>query len=95
MTVVGLGAIGAEIARIAAAIGLNVIGVRRSPYRDGDPVTEVLPPSRLLEVAPRTDWLVLACPLTEETQGLCQPRSPRRPPERRARPQHRSRRSRR
>ncbi|MEO8540924.1 MAG: D-2-hydroxyacid dehydrogenase [bacterium] len=70
MTVVGLGAIGAEIGRIAAAIGLNVIGVRRSPYREGDPVSEVLPPSRLLEVAPRTDWLVLACPLTDETRGV-------------------------
>jgi D-2-hydroxyacid dehydrogenase (NADP+) len=70
MTVVGLGAIGAEIARIAAAIGLEVIGVRRSPWKEGDPVTELVPPSQLLEVAPRTDWLVLACPLTEETRGL-------------------------
>jgi phosphoglycerate dehydrogenase-like enzyme len=70
MTVVGLGAIGTEIARIAAAIGLNVVGVRRSPYRDGDPVTDVIRPARLLDVAPRTDWLVLACPLTDETRGL-------------------------
>jgi phosphoglycerate dehydrogenase-like enzyme len=70
MTVVGLGAIGAEIARIAAAIGLEVIGVRRSPWKDGDPVTELVPPSRLLEIAPKTDWLVLACPLTDETRGL-------------------------
>ncbi len=70
MTVVGLGAIGAEIARIASAIGLHVIGVRRSPYREGDPVGALVPPARLLEVAPRTDWLVLACPLTDETRGL-------------------------
>ena len=71
MTVVGLGAIGAEIARIARAIGLEVIGVRRSPLREGDPVDEIVPPSRLLEVAAKTDWLVLACPLTDETRGLC------------------------
>ena len=70
MTVVGLGAIGKEIARIASAIGLEVVGVRRSPWRDGDPVGELVPPSRLLAVAPRTDWLVLACPLTDETRGL-------------------------
>ncbi len=70
MTVVGLGAIGAEIARISAAIGLDVIGVRRSPWREGDPVRELVPPSALLSVAPRTDWLVLACPLTDETRGL-------------------------
>ncbi len=70
MTVVGLGAIGTEIARIAAAIGLNVIGIRRSPWKEGDPVKELFPPAKLLEVAPRTDWLVLACPLTDETRGL-------------------------
>jgi phosphoglycerate dehydrogenase-like enzyme len=70
MTVVGLGAIGAEIARIASAIGLEVIGVRRSPWRQGDPVQELVPPARLLSVASRTHWLVLACPLTEETRGL-------------------------
>ncbi len=70
MTVVGLGAIGAEVARIARAIGLEVVGVRRSPWREGDPVDEIVPPSRLPEVAARTDWLVLACPLTDETRGL-------------------------
>jgi phosphoglycerate dehydrogenase-like enzyme len=70
MTVVGLGAIGTEIARLAQAIGLHVIGVRRSPLRPGDPVDELVHPSRLLEVAPRTNWLALACPLTEETLGI-------------------------
>ena len=28
------------------------------------------PPSKLLEVLPRADWLVLACPLTGETRNL-------------------------
>lgn len=69
MTVVGLGAIGSEIARIASAIGLEVTGVRRSPPRPGDPVERVVPPSELLSVAKQTDWLVLACPLTDETRG--------------------------
>ncbi len=70
MTVVGLGSIGAEIARIAAAIGLEVTGVRRSPHRPGDPVDRIVPPSELRSIAPETDWLVLACPLTDETRGL-------------------------
>ncbi len=70
MTVVGLGAIGAEIARIAAAIGLEVTGVRRSPRREDDPIGRIVPPSELLAIAPQTDWLVLACPLTDETRGL-------------------------
>ena len=70
MTVVGLGAIGSEVARIASAIGLEVTGMRRTPHRPGDPVSRVLPPSQLLDAARETDWLVLACPLTEETRGL-------------------------
>lgn len=70
MTVVGLGAIGSEIARIARAIGLEVTGVRRSPLRDGDPVDRVAPPSALPELVKETDWLALACPLTEATRGL-------------------------
>jgi D-2-hydroxyacid dehydrogenase (NADP+) len=70
MTVVGLGAIGSEIARLARAIGLEVTGVRRSPHRAGDPVDRVVAPSGLLELVKETDWLALACPLTEETRGL-------------------------
>lgn len=70
MTVIGLGAIGSEIARIAGAIGLEVTGVRRSPRRDGDPVETILPPASLPATVQETDWLVVACPLTEETRGL-------------------------
>lgn len=70
MIVVGLGAIGCEIARLARGFGLNVVGVRRSPLRDGDPVDTVRPPSDLPALLPSCDWLALACPLTEETRRL-------------------------
>lgn len=70
MTVVGLGAIGSEVARLAQAFGLQVTGVRRTARRPGDVVDRIEPPSRLIELAGETDWLVLACPLTEETRGL-------------------------
>jgi phosphoglycerate dehydrogenase-like enzyme len=70
LTVLGLGAIGSEVARLARAFGLHVIGVRRSPARPGDPVDELVPPSALAEVLPRTDWLVVACPLTAETRHI-------------------------
>ena len=70
MLVVGLGAIGSEIARIARVLGLRVIGVRRSPARPDDPVDELHPPAALHALLPRADWLVLAVPLTEETRGL-------------------------
>ena len=70
LVVVGVGTIGAEIARLARAIGLHVIGVRRSPLTPDDPVDELVSPDRLAEVLPRADWLALACPLTEATRGL-------------------------
>ena len=67
--VLGLGRIGAEIARLARVLGLRVIGVRRSPLRPGDPVDELHPPEALPTLLPRCDWLVIACPLTPETRG--------------------------
>jgi phosphoglycerate dehydrogenase-like enzyme len=70
LVIVGLGAIGNEIARLAQALGLHVIGVRRSPQQPQDHVDEMHQPARLLDVLPRADWLVLACPLTEETRNL-------------------------
>jgi len=70
LLVVGLGAIGGEIARLARAFGMRVIGVRRSPARPDDPVDELHPPERLRELLPRADWLALACALTEQTRGL-------------------------
>jgi phosphoglycerate dehydrogenase-like enzyme len=68
--VVGLGKIGAEIARLARALGLNVIGVRRGPRRADDPVDELHLPAALPGLLPRCDWLIIACPLTPETRGL-------------------------
>jgi D-2-hydroxyacid dehydrogenase (NADP+) len=68
--VVGLGRIGAEIARLARALGLKVIGIRRSPRRAEDPVDELHPPAALPGLLARCDWLVIACPLTPETRGL-------------------------
>lgn len=68
--IIGLGHIGTEIARLAQALGLNVVGIRRSARVASDPVDELYPPQRLREVLNRADWLILACPLTAETRGL-------------------------
>jgi phosphoglycerate dehydrogenase-like enzyme len=69
MVIVGLGAIGANVARLARALDMRVIGVRRSPGR-AENVDELVHPSDLDSVLPAADWLVLACPLTDETRGL-------------------------
>ncbi len=70
MTVVGLGAIGTEIARLGQSLGLTVIGVRRSPASGGEPVDELVTPADLDKVLPRTDWLALATPHTPETDRM-------------------------
>jgi phosphoglycerate dehydrogenase-like enzyme len=68
--VLGLGSIGSEIARLAQALGLKVIGIRRSPRQAGDPVDELHTPDKLPQLLPHCDWLVIATPLTTETRGL-------------------------
>jgi phosphoglycerate dehydrogenase-like enzyme len=68
--VLGLGRIGAEIARLARALGLRVIGVRHARAAGGEPVDELHPPEALATLLPRCDWLIIACPLTPETRGL-------------------------
>jgi phosphoglycerate dehydrogenase-like enzyme len=68
--VYGMGQIGAEFARLAQALGLHVIGVRRSPRKADDPVDEMHTPDQLDALLPRAEWLMLACPLTTETRKL-------------------------
>jgi len=68
--VLGLGRIGSEFARLARALGVKVIGVRRSTTQPTAAVDEIHPPARLAELLPRSDWLIIACPLTDETRGL-------------------------
>jgi phosphoglycerate dehydrogenase-like enzyme len=70
LVLIGVGAVGTVFAGYARAFGLKVIGVRRSPSRPDDPVDESHPPSRLPELLPRADWIVIACPLTKDTRNL-------------------------
>jgi phosphoglycerate dehydrogenase-like enzyme len=69
LAIVGLGGIGGEIARLGRALGLRVVGVRRSPPAAPLAVDELVTPVRLRDVLPRAHWLAIACPLTEETRG--------------------------
>ncbi len=70
LLLIGVGAIGKTFAGYARAFGLQVIGVRRSPKAPADPVDEMDPPSKLVELLPRADWIVISCPLTKETRNL-------------------------
>ena len=70
LLLIGMGTIGKTFATYARAFGLKVIGVRRSPQTPDDPVDELHPPSKLHELLPRADWIVMTCPLTNETRNM-------------------------
>jgi phosphoglycerate dehydrogenase-like enzyme len=67
--ILGLGAIGQEVARIAAALGLRVIGTRRRPEAMAG-VAVVLPPERTPEVLAQSDFLLLLLPATPATDNF-------------------------
>lgn len=68
--IVGVGAIGSKVAEYAGAFGMTVIGTKRDTSTVPDAVDEILPPEELFEVLSRSDYVVVACPLTDETRGL-------------------------
>ena len=67
--ILGLGAIGQDVARIAATLGMRVIGTRRRPEPMPN-VAEVLPPERTPRVLTESDFLLLLLPATPETENF-------------------------
>ena len=67
---VGVGAVGTRLAELARALGMRVLGVKRDPTTAPDVLDACYGPDGLYEVLPEADYLVLACPLTDETRGL-------------------------
>jgi phosphoglycerate dehydrogenase-like enzyme len=67
--ILGLGAIGQDVARIAAALGMRVIGTRRRAEAVAN-VAEVLPPDRTPQVLAQSDFVLLLLPATPETENL-------------------------
>ena len=71
VTVVGMGAIGTAILTRLDGFGVETIGVRHSPEKGG-PADEVVgyDEDAFHGALARTDYLVLACPLTDDTRSL-------------------------
>jgi phosphoglycerate dehydrogenase-like enzyme len=68
---VGLGSIGWRVARHASALGMRVIAVRGNPEKGSvEGVDEVFAPSQLNELLKQSDYVVLAAPVTANTQHL-------------------------
>ena len=70
MLVVGLGGIGREVARRAAALGMRVTATRNSSRDGPDYVDYVGLSDELLDLAAEADVIVNALPLTPATEGL-------------------------
>lgn len=75
--IVGAGHIGLRVGRVAKAMGMRVIGSRRSTQKRtsgeeaGDPdIDELVPSSDLHYLLSESDFVVIATPLTSETRGL-------------------------
>lgn len=71
VTIVGLGAIGRAVCERLEPFGVETVGVRYSPEKGG-PTDEVIGfnDDEFEDALARTEYLVLACPLTETTRGL-------------------------
>jgi phosphoglycerate dehydrogenase-like enzyme len=66
----GLGAIGREVARLGKALGMRTVGFRRTQGPPPEWVDEVHGPERLPDLAGEADAVVGSLPLTEQTAGL-------------------------
>ena len=71
VTVVGLGAIGQAVVQRLQGFEVETIGVRYTPEKGG-PTDEVIgfDEDDFHDALARTDYLVIACPLSETTRGL-------------------------
>lgn len=67
--IIGTGAIGGEVARLAKAFNMRTIGMRRSDKKTRW-IDEQVPPRRIATLLKQSDFVVLACPLTPQTEGL-------------------------
>lgn len=71
LLVVGLGRIGARLARLAKAFEMRVVATRRDPAAGSGGVADlVLGNDRLPELLALADVVALTCPLTPETENL-------------------------
>ena len=71
--IVGMGAIGEGVARLCKAFGCYVIGTKANPdtYPSDGAADRVLPAAGGLDtLLAESDFLVLTCPLSDETEGL-------------------------
>ena len=70
LLIVGLGGIGARLARLAKAFGMRVTAIKRDVSAAHPDVDALHAPDMLSGALASADYVALTCPLTPETQGL-------------------------
>ena len=68
--IVGLGLIGSRVAELAKAFNMRVIATKRDPSTYDGPADRVTGTDGLDDLLRESDYVVLTCPLTDETSGL-------------------------
>ncbi len=69
LAILGLGAVGRDVARLAGALGMRVIGTRRDPAPLPG-LAEVFDPARTDEVLRQADFVLLLLPATPATESF-------------------------
>jgi len=68
---IGYGRIGREVAKRAKAFGMKVIAANRSAFTNGrEYLDQGLPMNALGQLLTDSDYVVIACPLSDSTRGL-------------------------
>ena len=75
LLIVGLGRIGARLARLAKAFEMHVIATKRDPATASAEVDALHTHDRLLELLGQADVVALTCPLTPDTEHLIDARA--------------------
>ena len=70
MLVVGLGGIGSQISRRAEAFGMRVRAIDPKEMERPAFVFSLDKPAKLMDLLPKADVVVIACPLTGRDEGL-------------------------
>ena len=70
LLIIGLGGIGSRLAQLAKAFGLRVIGIKRNPATGGEAADSAHALTDLKMLLPQADFVVLTCPLNEETEKV-------------------------
>lgn len=70
LSIIGLGKIGQEVAKLAQAFDMRVIGTRHDTTKTTPYVDQLFAPDDIHAVIKEADFLLLATPHTPETEGL-------------------------